>query len=325
MLCLAGENGCGKSTLIKIISGVYRPEPGAEMLFDGKPMDGLTPGVARALGIQVIWQDLALFPEMTVAENIAFEQNLGDRPRLVDYGAMREVAAEAAGAARRQHSISTRPVRELSIAQRQIVAICRALIGGYAARLHGRADGVAQPDRRPMRCWTIVRRLSADGIAVVFVSHRLAEVLEVCSRVTVLRDGRSSGLPDRGHDADPADRADDRPDLRPRRARRDRSAAPVVLEVEEPDPPRRVSGCLASPCGAARSLGITGLLGAGRTELALSLFGMTRPDCGHDPAEGQPLRLAVQPRRDRGRHRLRVGGSAVARAWSSRSRSPTTR
>src|SRR5918997_5068339 len=97
VLCLAGENGCGKSTLIKIISGVHTPEPGAIMEFDGKPMEHLTPARARELGIQVIWQDLALFPEMSVAENIAFEQNLGGRPRMVDYGEMRRVAAEILG------------------------------------------------------------------------------------------------------------------------------------------------------------------------------------------------------------------------------------
>src|ERR1700709_166729 len=89
VLCLAGENGCGKSTLIKIISGVHQPEKGATMLFDGRSIEGLNPSTARHLGIQVIWQDLALFPEMSVAENIAFESNLGARPRLVNYAAMK--------------------------------------------------------------------------------------------------------------------------------------------------------------------------------------------------------------------------------------------
>src|SRR5918997_5689555 len=115
VLCLAGENGCGKSTLIKIISGVHAPEPGAVMEFDGKPMEHLTPARARELGIQVIWQDLALFPEMSVAENIAFEQSLGDRPRWVNRARMREVA----GAAIRRLGFALdldRPVRELSIA-----------------------------------------------------------------------------------------------------------------------------------------------------------------------------------------------------------------
>ena len=92
VLCLAGENGCGKSTIIKIISGVYTPEPGAVMLMDGESIEGLDPARARELGIQVIWQDLALFPEMTVAENIAFEQNLGPRPRVVNYGKMKDAA-----------------------------------------------------------------------------------------------------------------------------------------------------------------------------------------------------------------------------------------
>src|SRR5579871_2611118 len=89
VLCLAGENGCGKSTLIKIITGVYQPESGAIMRFLGEPIEGLSPAKARELGIQVIWQDLALFAEMSVAENIGFERNLGGVPRLVNYGAMR--------------------------------------------------------------------------------------------------------------------------------------------------------------------------------------------------------------------------------------------
>src|ERR1700730_12950287 len=117
VLCLAGENGCGKSTLIKVLSGVYQPEPDAVMLLDGQSIEGLDPAKARDLGIQVIWQDLALFPEMTVAENIAFEQNLGRRPRFVDYGQMNIAARrilERLGVA----IDLGRSVRSLSIAQR---------------------------------------------------------------------------------------------------------------------------------------------------------------------------------------------------------------
>src|SRR3990170_3895339 len=91
--CLAGENGSGKSTLIKIITGVFTPEPGAVMEYFGKAEPSVTPNAARGHGIAVIWQDLALFPEMSVAENIAFDSLLGNRPRLVNYGAMREQAS----------------------------------------------------------------------------------------------------------------------------------------------------------------------------------------------------------------------------------------
>ena len=152
VLCLAGENGCGKCTLIKIISGVYPPEPGADMLFDGKPMEELTPGMARSLGIQVIWQDLALFPEMTVAENIAFERNLGGRPQLVDYGAMRNGRGGHAGRAGRQHRSRYARERALDRTAPDRRDLPRAG-GGNAARLHGRADRLPQPvgNRRAAR------------------------------------------------------------------------------------------------------------------------------------------------------------------------------
>jgi simple sugar transport system ATP-binding protein len=127
VLCLAGENGCGKSTLIKIITGVYQPEPGAEMRFQGRPIEGLSPAIARDLGIQVIWQDLALFAELSVLENIGFERNLGARPRLVDYRSMRadsERILERLGVGLDLDA----PLRSLPIAQRQIVAVARALV-----------------------------------------------------------------------------------------------------------------------------------------------------------------------------------------------------
>jgi simple sugar transport system ATP-binding protein len=289
VVCLAGENGCGKSTLIKVISGVYQPEAEAVMLMDGQSIGGLGPSKARDLGIQVIWQDLALFPEMTVAENIAFERNLGPRPRLVNYGQMKIAARrilERLGVA----IDLGRSVRSLSIAQRQIVAIARALVAD--ARLVFMDEPTASLSHAETKALlTIVRRLSADGIAVVFVSHRLAEVLDVCTRVTVLRDGQyvgtfpTAGMTQTrltelmtGRTFDYAVRTTDL------------SAAPVVLNVESlsrRDEYDAVSFCVKK----GEILGVTGRLGAGRTELALSLFGMTRPDAGAVSLDGKKLSL----------------------------------
>ncbi|HSK39481.1 MAG TPA: sugar ABC transporter ATP-binding protein [Arenibaculum sp.] len=289
VLCLAGENGSGKSTLIKIISGVYRPEPGAVMLFDGQPMDGLDPVLARSLGIQVIWQDLALFPEMTVAENIGFERNLGGPPRLVDDGAMKRDAADMLARLGMPIDLD-RPVRELSIAQRQTVAICRALVA--RARLVFMDEPTASLSHAETQALLeIVRRLSADGIAVVFVSHRLAEVLEVCQRVTVLRDGKNVGtFPTRGMTQTRLTELMTGRTFDQTVRATDHSADPVVLEVDglsREGEYRDVSFRVAR----GEILGIIGRLGAGRTELALSLFGMTRPRHGSIRLGGQVLEL----------------------------------
>ncbi|MDR5782525.1 sugar ABC transporter ATP-binding protein [Caballeronia sp. LZ065] len=289
VLCLAGENGCGKSTLIKIINGVYQPEAGAQMLMDGESIAGLDPAKARDLGIQVIWQDLALFPEMTVAENIAFEQNLGGWPRFVDYGRMKQAARRILERLGVTLDLG-RSVRSLSIAQRQIVAIARALVRD--ARLVFMDEPTASLSHAETGALLdIVRRLSADGIAVVFVSHRLAEVLEVCTRVTVLRDGQYVGtFPTQGmtqtrltelmtgRTFDYAVRATDRP------------AAPVVLEVRGLSRGREYRD-IALSIRRGEILGITGRLGAGRTELALSLFGMTRPRAGSIHMDGREIAL----------------------------------
>jgi len=289
VLCLAGENGCGKSTLIKVISGVYQPEPDAVMLMDGQSIEGLDPAKARELGIQVIWQDLALFPEMTVAENIAFEQNLGPRPRLVNYRQMKIAARRILERLGVDIDLN-RSVRSLSIAQRQVVAIARALVA--EARLVFMDEPTASLSHAETEALLkIVRRLSADGIAVVFVSHRLAEVLDVCTRVTVLRDGQfvgtfpTAGMTQTrltelmtGRTFDYAVRTTDL------------SAAPVVLQVEGLSR-RGEYDSLSFSVKRGEILGVTGRLGAGRTELALSLFGMTRPDAGVIALDGKPLSL----------------------------------
>ncbi|RKP44427.1 sugar ABC transporter ATP-binding protein [Pararobbsia silviterrae] len=289
VLCLAGENGCGKSTIIKVISGVYQPEPGAVMRMDGQSIEGLDPARARELGIQVIWQDLALFPEMTVAENIAFEQNLGSRPRFVDYSRMRDAASRILE--RLGVSIDLgRSVRSLSIAQRQIVAIARALVAD--ARLVFMDEPTASLSHAETEALLkIVRRLSSDGIAVVFVSHRLAEVLDVCTRVTVFRDGKYVGtFPTAGMTQTRLTELMTGRTFDYEVRKTDLSAAPVVLDVKGLSRAGEYSS-VDFRIRKGEILGLTGRLGAGRTEIALSLFGMTRPTAGAVTLEGRALSL----------------------------------
>lgn len=291
VLCLAGENGCGKSTLIKIISGVYAPERGATMLFDGRSIEGLNPGMARTLGIQVIWQDLALFPEMTVAENIGFESNLGARLRLVDYAGMKGSARRILERLGVQLDLDA-SVRTLSIAQRQIVAAARALVA--KARLVFMDEPTASLSQAETEALlVIVRRLSAEGVAVVFVSHRLAEVLDVCSRVTVLRDGRFVGtFPTDGMTQTRLTELMTGKTFDYAVRTRDLLAAPVVLSVEGLTRTGEYED-ISLTIRKGEVVGLTGRLGSGRTELALSLFGMTTPDAGTFAIERKPAQFST--------------------------------
>lgn len=288
--CLAGENGCGKSTLIKVISGVHAPEPGAVIRLAGEPVSSLTPGMARRFGIQVIWQDLALFPEMSVAENIAFEANLGGRPRLVRRDGLRATAARVLARLGVDLPLD-RPLRTLGIAQRQVVAIARALVA--EARLVFMDEPTASLTRAETEAlFKVVRRLADDGIATVFVSHRLAEVMAIAERVTVMRDGRMVGV------YPVAEMTEKRlAELMTGEAHeaaltaRDRSAEPVVLRTDRLGR-RGEYADVSLEVRRGEIVGLTGLLGAGRTELALSLFGLARPDSGTIELDGRPLRLS---------------------------------
>ncbi len=181
--CLAGENGCGKSTLIKIVTGVYTPEIAKQFELFGDKVESMTPVQARNRGVSVIWQDLALFPNMSVAENIAFDEMVGLRPKGVDYGGMKERARAALARLGVTLDLDA-PLESQPIAQRQVVAIARALMN--EARLIFMDEPTASLTQSETdKLLDIVRRLSADGVAIVFVSHRLAEVLEIARRVTV--------------------------------------------------------------------------------------------------------------------------------------------
>lgn len=285
--CLAGENGCGKSTLIKVITGVYKPEDGAELVFDGQAVAAMTPTLAQSLGIQVIWQDLALFGEMSVAENIGFQLAVNGRYGLVDKGAI-EAAAEKA-LARLGVSMDIRmPLKELPIAQRQIVAIARALVG--EARLVFMDEPTASLTQSEADYLIeIVRHLSASGVAVVFVSHRLAEVLEISHRITVLRDGALVGVyPVEGMTQSRVTELMTGRNFDSAVVATDHDEAPVVLSVRNLTRAGEFEN-VSFDLRRGETLGITGLLGAGRTELALTLFGMHRPHSGEIHLEGEKV------------------------------------
>lgn len=285
--CLAGENGSGKSTLIKIATGVYAADPGAEIRIAGRKVSHPTPGLARRLGIEVIWQDHALFPEMSVAENIAFESLLGARPRLVAKRRLRATAERALARLGVTLDLDA-SLRSLPIAKRQVVAIARALIS--EARLIFMDEPTASLTRTETDLLlAIVRKLAADGVAVVFVSHRLAEVLEISSAVTVLRDGRLVGVfPTAGMTQSRLTELMTGQIFDSQVSARDRSAGPPVLELRGLTRSGEYRD-IDLEIRAGEIVGITGLIGAGRTELGQTLFGMTRAERGEIRLDGAPV------------------------------------
>lgn len=285
--CLAGENGSGKSTLIKIVSGVQPPEPGGHILIDGQDCTGFTPAESIRRGIQVIYQDLSLFPNLTVAENIAVEQHHG--LHLLRWGAIRRSAREAM----ERIGVSLDPaafVADLPIAQRQLVAICRAIAND--ARLVIMDEPTASLTRREVdRLLALTLELKRRGVAVVFVSHRLDEVLEIAERVTVLRNGskrgtfEAAGMTDRKLVELMTGKSFDHHPVTA-----DLAGAPVVLETRGLSRAGDFHG-VSLAVRRGEILGITGRLGSGRTELALSLFGMRPPDGGTVLMHGQAVQL----------------------------------
>jgi simple sugar transport system ATP-binding protein len=288
--CLVGENGSGKSTLVKIISGVQGPEPGGRIVINGQEFSHLDPVRSTAVGIQVIYQDLSLFPNLTVAENIAVGRHLGGI-RVVDWGAIHRTAAEAMA----RIDVSLDPdakVEDLSIASRQLVAICRAMAAD--ARLVIMDEPTASLTRHEVDALLrLVADLKRKGICIVFVSHRLDEVLEVAERVTVLRDGAKVGT-------FAASEVNDRKlamlmtgkAFSYDTAETDFSHRETVLSVRNLTRPGHYQD-VSLDIRAGEILGLTGLLGSGRTEFALSLFGLNPPASGDVRLRGKPMALTT--------------------------------
>ncbi len=276
--CLAGVNGSGKSTLIKIISGVETPDSG-EIIIEGQTLRNNNPRTALNHGIQVIYQDLALFGNLTVAENIDMLRRSMSASPLVSH---HEAIQRATAVTERLdlHLNLHADVEDLPIADRQLVAICRAL-NQDARVLFMDEPTTALTWREVDKLFEVVNRLRSDGVAVVFVSHKLDEALAISDEVTVLRNGLwVAGGPASGFTEESLAEA-----LVGSKTTTDR----IVPEVSPAEAPAlQVSGLSAHTqfkdisfeVMPGEIVGITGLRGSGRTQIADAMFGLLPADSG---------------------------------------------
>ena len=305
VMALVGENGAGKSTLIKVLTGAHRRDSG-EILFDGASIDFASPQEAQRGAISTIYQEINLIPYRSVAENIF----LGREPKrfgLIDW---RRINAEAVDLLQRfaVEIDVTRPLAEFNTAIQQMVAIARAV--SFKARLVIMDEPTSSLDEREVAVlFDVVRRLRGDGVAVIFISHRLDELFQICDRVTVLRDGctvlESSMAAMDKLSLVAAMLGRDIATVRERSTGfRDAAAAAgeEVLAVEGLRIGRKVRAA-SLEVRAGQIVGLTGLLGSGRTEVARAVFGADPPDAGAIRIGGKP----AAPKEPREAIAMRVG------------------
>jgi len=283
--CLVGENGSGKSTLIKIIAGVESPDAGGRIEVDGSPVRHWQSTRAIRRGIEVIYQDLSLFPNLSVAENIALGQLQEEKVKWVRRRRLRQIADETLRKIGAQIDLDTL-VGRLPLADQQLVAIARALTTGV--RLLIMDEPTTSLTRREIDAlFSAVKDLEAKGITTLFVSHKLDEVFEIAQRVTVLRDSKCVGT-FACEELSPERLAFLMSGVKPDQTRYEREATgeKPVLEVKglsKRDQFHDVNFRLLP----GEIVGLAGLLGSGRAELALSLFGLNPPDAGEVWVDGR--------------------------------------
>jgi rhamnose transport system ATP-binding protein len=305
---LLGENGAGKSTLIKIVSGVFPPDRG-EVIVDGKPVNLERPDDARKAGVATIYQELLLFPELTVAENVF----MGHAPRAalgrLDWRAMREKTQGLLDSLEIHDLKADQVVGALSVGNRQRVEILRAL-SQDARILIMDEPTAALTEYDVTRLFDIVRRLKARGVAIIFISHRMDEIFAIADRVTVLRDSAYVATKNIA-DTDTTEL------VQLMVGRKIESLFPKiqvpigdpVLEVRDLER-RPMTKKVSLSVRAGEIVGLAGLVGSGRSELAQTIFGVTPADGGeisiagkkvaiHSPAQARTLGIAYVPE-DRG-------------------------
>lgn len=271
--CLIGENGCGKSTMIKVISG-FHPFDSGELYINEKPYRKITPSESIAEGIQVIYQDFSLFPNMTIAENIMMYSTVAGKKPVIRWGEIRKRAMEVL----EKVQFSVDPdiyVADLNVAQKQMVAICRALVQD-AKLLIMDEPTTALTTKEVERLFEIVRKLKSEGVSVLFVSHKLDEISAICDSYTIMRNGKNV------FQSEEKDGILSQEEMVYYMTGKKFTSETYQYEPVDDAPALKLNHLTLE--GAFEDinfslykgevLGITGLLGCGRSELAETLFGL---------------------------------------------------
>lgn len=270
--CLSGENGSGKSTLIKIISGVYKPDEGT-IEFNGKTYNSLSVSQSIQMGIQVIYQDMSIFSNLTVAENIAMNYELYNKKKIVNWKNVHKIAQESLDYIGIKIPLDE-VVGNLSVADKQLIAIARSIL--YNSKLIIMDEPTTALTRKEVdKLFKVIKQLQKEGIAILFVSHKLDEVFEIADQFTVLRNGKLI-ISDSAKNLDNdkfiyymTGRKIEEDYYVPERIDKDR----CLFKVENLYLENGFEN-INFEIYPGEILGITGLLGSGRTELAKALFGL---------------------------------------------------
>jgi len=289
IICLAGENGSGKSTLVKIISGVYKRDSG-EIWYEEKKITKITPAGASRLGIQVIYQDLSIFPNLTVRENLSINSEISGGRHFVNRKRMDTIAKEALS--RIGYEIDLDSIMgDLSVADKQLVAICRALL--FDAKLIIMDEPTTALTRKEVKSlFKTIHQLRDMGISIMFISHKIEEIFDIAESIAIMRNGKNAFTGDIKEIT-----TDEFTYYMIGRKVKENRFVPKnisddpVLEVKDLSLKGKYQG-LSFKLHKGEILGVTGLLGSGRTELALTLFGLLKPDSGEIFVNGEKVNIS---------------------------------
>ena len=289
---ICGENGAGKSTLMKVISGVYKQDSG-EVILNGKQVKITNPNEALELGISIMYQETSLFPEMTILENLFLNheprKNVLGFLKVLDYDAMEKKVSDIFASLNSSLKLDMK-VKDIGMAQKQLVEIAKALT--FDSKVLIMDEPTASLTQREVEAlFEIITKLRDKGVAIVYISHRLEEIFEICDRVTVIRDGEFISV------SDVADTSKDKlvADMVGRAVGQyypkvDAQVGEVLFEASGLNQGSLLHD-VSMDIRRGEIVGLAGLAGAGRTELAHAICGFTKLDSGDIFLEGKKVQI----------------------------------